>query len=383
MQSQDDDKTVMGGLTLNFLYSVISEEGKQYFIEDKINIGRGTDSTILIDDKKISRNHATIAIKDGKLHMEDLNSSNGTFHNGKKVTGVVNIINGDSISFEKYVFTVKIEIKEDEVEEKPADIEEDDHTSIVEMSDEYFNKLNKAVESFEAPDTSKVPVEEKLDVSVTPEPVEPEPVQKKIVEPVAPKQAVSSDEEKKDIPSSWIEDSTPVDGTRMMDVSELNALRNSAKVVSSNESTVSRLHCFIDGQDEEIIELAISDSDEASGWEIGRDSQCDIVLDHPSVSNRHAQIVHQSGRWKMVNLVSTNGIVVNGQKKLTSYLSDGDKIGLGSVDLIFKASKSSSNNVKKSIKPVTESTSNIPVIPILLGLIFIVLAALIYFYLQK
>jgi hypothetical protein len=171
----------------------------------------------------------------------------------------------------------------------------------------------------------------------------------------------------------------------MMDLSELNALRESTttkKEVTTNDSTVSRLHCFIEGQDEEIIELAIADFNQASGWEIGRDSQCDIVLDHPSVSNRHAQIVHQTGRWKMVNLVSTNGIVINGQKKLTSYLSDGDKIGLGSVDLVFKASKSTNKKVKKSIKPDSKSSSSLPIIPIALGLILIVLATLIYLYLQ-
>lgn len=56
MQSQDNDKTVIGGLALNFLYSVISEEGKQYFIEDRIIVGRGIDSDVLINDKKNIKN---------------------------------------------------------------------------------------------------------------------------------------------------------------------------------------------------------------------------------------------------------------------------------------------------------------------------------------
>jgi pSer/pThr/pTyr-binding forkhead associated (FHA) protein len=417
MQSQDNDKTVIGGLTLNFLYSIISEDDKHYPIEDKVNIGRGADSAVLIDDKKISRNHAVIAINEGRLQLTDLKSSNGTFLNGKKITESTNLTNGDLIAFEKHIFTVKIEIKEDEVIEEEQEAEEDnDHTSIVEMSDEYFNKLNNAVGNFEdavKPEAPKTPESElpkpeapkipepkapkpaevkkpepeapKSVEAKTPEPEMPKPVAPVTPEPVASKAPSSNDQDKKDIPSSWIEDSAPVDGTRMMDLSELNALRESTttkKEVTTNDSSVSRLHCFIEGQAEEIIELAISDFNQASGWEIGRDSQCDIVLDHPSVSNRHAQIVHQSGRWKMVNLVSTNGIVINGQKKLTSYLSDGDKIGLGSVDLVFKASKSAQKNVKKSNKPVSKSNSSIPIIPIALGLILIVLATLIYLYLQ-
>jgi pSer/pThr/pTyr-binding forkhead associated (FHA) protein len=462
MQNKDNDKTVIGGVSLNFIYSIISAEDKHYTIEDKVIVGRGTDCDVLIDDKKMSRNHANLVVKDGRLQLTDLNSSNGTFVNGKKISEPTNLLNGDSIAFEKNIYSVKIEIKENEVvEEKQEVVEEDnDHTSIVEMSDEYFHKLNKAVESFEAPKKQEVPVAEKLDVGYTPEPVSPvvtdkpiaaealvdnkpkaiepvvaekpklsepvvaekpkppepvvaekpkppepvvaekpkppepvvaekpktpEPVAPKAVEPVAAHAPSSSEKDKKDIPSSWIEDSAPVDGTRMMDLSELNALRESMsaeKEVTSNDSSVSRLHCFIEGQAEEIIELAISDYNQASGWEIGRDPQCDIVLDHPSVSNRHAQIVHQTGRWKMVNLVSTNGIVINGQKKLTSYLSDGDKIGLGSVDLVFKASKSTPKAAKKSIKPASQSTSKMPVIPILLGLILIVLATLIYLYMK-
>lgn len=395
MQSQDNDKTVVGGLALNFLYSITSSEGKQYFIEDKINVGRGTDSDVMINDKKISRNHATLTVIDGRLQVTDNNSSNGSFVNGKKIASPSNIINGDLLAFEKHVYTVKIEINEEESEQEEVE-DENEHTSIVDMSEEYFNKLNNAVENLEEPVKEDKPAPDKIEVEkveeskIAQEPKIENPV--KAEEPKIEKKQVavntmdepSNQEDKEDIPSSWIEDSTPVDGTRMMDVSELNALRSSTnKEVRSNETTVSRLHCFMEGQDEEVIELAIADFDQASGWEIGRDPQCDIVLEHPSVSNRHAQIVHQSGRWKMVNLVSTNGIVINGQKKLTSYLSDGDKIGLGSVDLIFKASKSSAKKVKKSDTQVTKSTSNIPVIPILLGLILLVLAVLIYFYLQQ
>jgi pSer/pThr/pTyr-binding forkhead associated (FHA) protein len=186
MQSQDNDKTVIGGLTLNFLYSIISEDDKHYPIDDKAHVGRGTDSTVLINDKKISRNHAELVINEGRLQLIDLNSSNGTFLNGKKITEPKNLTNGDLIAFEKHVFTVKIEIKEDEIIEEQQETEEEDndHTSIVEMSDEYFNKLNKAVESFETPVKPEVPVNEKIDVLATTPPSKAQP---KTPEPEAPK----------------------------------------------------------------------------------------------------------------------------------------------------------------------------------------------------
>ena len=114
-------------------------------------------------------------------------------------------------------------------------------------------------------------------------------------------------EKKSDIPASWTEDSATIGGTRMMDMDELSKLRAGPSVVSTNESDVTQVHCFIDGV-EKIFKLPISDANQVSGWEIGRDDTCDIVLDHASVSGRHAQIIHQNGRWKIVNLVSTNAV---------------------------------------------------------------------------
>jgi pSer/pThr/pTyr-binding forkhead associated (FHA) protein len=46
-------------------------------------------------------------------------------------------------------------------------------------------------------------------------------------------------------------------------------------------------------------------------------------------------LVHQGGRWRLVNLVSSNGIFVNGKKRLTAYLADGDEITLGMATLVF------------------------------------------------
>jgi pSer/pThr/pTyr-binding forkhead associated (FHA) protein len=128
--------------------------------------------------------------------------------------------------------------------------------------------------------------------------------------------------------------------------------------------------------------LPILDFNKASGWEIGRNNDSDIVLDHPSVSGKHAQIIHQNGRWKIVNLVSTNGILINGQKKLSSFLSDGDKIILGSTSLVFKMpldhkpspinyDDNQPNDISKILKPV--------VIVSLIG----VIAYLIYYLIDK
>ena len=52
-----------------------------------ITIGRSSDNQIIIGDKSISTHHAVLIIEsDGSIKIKDLNSTNGTFVNGRKVT---------------------------------------------------------------------------------------------------------------------------------------------------------------------------------------------------------------------------------------------------------------------------------------------------------
>jgi pSer/pThr/pTyr-binding forkhead associated (FHA) protein len=52
----------------------------------KLSIGRDISSDVAIVDSKVSRNHASITARDGKLFIEDHNSTNGTYVNGEKLS---------------------------------------------------------------------------------------------------------------------------------------------------------------------------------------------------------------------------------------------------------------------------------------------------------
>lgn len=54
--------------------------------KEKISIGRDSDNDIYINNLAISRYHARIIVEDGKIFIEDLESSNGTYLNGQKIT---------------------------------------------------------------------------------------------------------------------------------------------------------------------------------------------------------------------------------------------------------------------------------------------------------
>jgi pSer/pThr/pTyr-binding forkhead associated (FHA) protein len=49
---------------------------------------------------------------------------------------------------------------------------------------------------------------------------------------------------------------------------------------------------------------------------IGRSRECDIPLDDPNVSRRHAELRPEEGTYWIVDLDSTNGIEVNGKTEL-------------------------------------------------------------------
>jgi predicted component of type VI protein secretion system len=75
----------------------------------------------------------------------------------------------------------------------------------------------------------------------------------------------------------------------------------------------------------------------ATGATLGRSRACEIVVDDPGVSRRHAEIRRGADGWIVKDLESTNGVSVNG-RQLTrpQLLADGDEIELGSTAVRFE-----------------------------------------------
>ena len=71
---------------------------------------------------------------------------------------------------------------------------------------------------------------------------------------------------------------------------------------------------------------------------IGRLSTCDIPLGDPQVSRRHAEIRRDAEGFRVFDLGSTNGTVVNGAPVRERRLSDGDELRIGSATIRFEAS---------------------------------------------
>jgi DNA-binding NtrC family response regulator len=60
-------------------------------------IGRAKEVDLRLKDNSVSRQHARITIKDGQLRVADLDSQNGTFVNGERISGSQLLLSGDVI----------------------------------------------------------------------------------------------------------------------------------------------------------------------------------------------------------------------------------------------------------------------------------------------
>jgi pSer/pThr/pTyr-binding forkhead associated (FHA) protein len=68
---------------------------------------------------------------------------------------------------------------------------------------------------------------------------------------------------------------------------------------------------------------------------IGRSRECDVVIDDPNVSRKHAEVRKTIEGWMVVDLGSTNGVKVNGRRVREAVLSPGDEITMGLAQLEF------------------------------------------------
>jgi ABC transport system ATP-binding/permease protein len=70
---------------------------------DEIIIGRDETADIVIPTPAVSRKHICLRVSGLNVSLEDLNSSNGTFVNGKQIKGAVEIKSGDRIGLGKTI----------------------------------------------------------------------------------------------------------------------------------------------------------------------------------------------------------------------------------------------------------------------------------------
>jgi len=80
-----------GGATITF-------RGQKLPLRDGVNIlGRDSSADLQLDDPTVSRNHAAITLRGDVASIEDLDSKNGTFLDGERLTGSAPLAEGQAV----------------------------------------------------------------------------------------------------------------------------------------------------------------------------------------------------------------------------------------------------------------------------------------------
>jgi pSer/pThr/pTyr-binding forkhead associated (FHA) protein len=288
-----------------------------------LSVGRGSDCDLTLDDAEASRLHAEFVVENGQVFVEDLNSSNGTWVNGSRVSARTGLKAGDSVLIGMHTLRLFIN-----GEGAPA---EDDATV---LSHEDATVLAGSASANGAAASSALPGS--------------------------------------DMP--WADEDTG-DHTVAFAVGAQSAVPAVAR------QDTDEAHLVIIDETGEIADVYALDSGQTV-WRIGRKASCDIQLNHDTVSELHCELQNEpdKGRWRAVNSLSTNKLVVNGRECLRTYLEEGDQIRLGAITVVFFAAASGAGKAagrrnQRGAKGGTGASSRSSLKPALLGGIGLLLVA--------
>lgn len=72
-------------------------KGRTFPLGEEVTVGRAAGCQVTVDDNYASQLHARVFLRDGKVYVEDLGSTNGTYLNRRKVTGPMVVQRGDKL----------------------------------------------------------------------------------------------------------------------------------------------------------------------------------------------------------------------------------------------------------------------------------------------
>lgn len=119
---------------------------------------------------------------------------------------------------------------------------------------------------------------------------------------------------------------------------------------------------------------------------IGRDADCDLVLDEPEISRKHAVIEATPGGLVLRDLGSVNGTFVNGAWVREAQLKIGDQIGFDRDRFLIEAwtpagAANPGNRVPETPPPEPESSPS--AMPWIIGLVAVAVIVGLVWYLMR
>src|SRR5215216_5062837 len=85
------------------------DPGERFDLFGGVSLGRSGEADVRIEDRFASQIHARIYPRAGSYYVEDMNSTNGTFLNGNRVDGELQLADRDAIEIGDTEFRFEVE----------------------------------------------------------------------------------------------------------------------------------------------------------------------------------------------------------------------------------------------------------------------------------
>ncbi len=321
-----------------FLRSV--ETNKTYSIYGEMIIGRELDCTVVLDSPNVSRYHAKILVAPNAIFVEDLNSSNGTFVNGRRIHARTSLGVGDQVKFDELVYRITTAISG-----------KADATQIGASTTQQKEEQQKpeSVPAYTPPDD--VPAKRQAasaDIQVASEDIgegnigereaaesnQFEPRSDEDIDPFA--DAVRARAQSIPAPSMRRSREGDSDRTEILNINQRSSIRSLNEQFNSdlNIGAGPRLVVMtapIRGQ-----VFPLSAGDHGQEWILGRADDASFHIKVSSVSRYHAKITKVFNGHQISALDASNGMLVNGVEKKQAMLNHKDTILMGRIKFVYR-----------------------------------------------
>lgn len=348
-----------------------------HMLEGELLVGREVECDIRLAFPQVSRYHAKIVVSLEGVTLEDLNSSNGTSVNGKRISSPVRIFRGDLVSFDDVAF--RVTLSESQSSSKPKGLPQKGgkighmpagkrrHSlpeakqeakkrpdSAAQLDERSANRKAKEVSAHQKSNVQEISNKEeflrfagsalKAQKPLSPRESNPFGLKRHQDRPMSSDQRVAAVSDKKQDTRNPSENQAPAkqndDGlTRFLGLRTLGKYastygRVSDTVDSGDGPRLVVLTAPIRGK---AFELRAAES--VKSWRIGRDDSTDICLRDEAVSREHARITKMNTTYRIQVSDSATDVLVNGKIQNECELSHGDRIQLGKTSLVFRTHK--------------------------------------------
>jgi len=265
----------------HFLLRNMSTNENVPLIAECTTLGRKQDCGIVVDSSEASRQHARIRQENGRLILEDLDSTNGTMLNRRRLRQPEALGGGDIIAIGQEQFMVVAPGSDSHMTILGGRLANTDDNYVLDQADPHATGLRM-----------------------------PYPM-----------------------PPGWTATDSPFDSKPSVHDPLRVLTEQMARQSIGEENTDGVLMIVSDKGRNTLFPLRAG----KSAWVIGRSGKSDVPISEATISSTHALITHDSGRWFVEDRNSTNGTRLNGKPIEKADLNDGDRLNLGKVELLFKS----------------------------------------------